>query len=176
MSLFESTKQREICPKCGAELQMKKGKHGLFLGCSSYPKCDYIKSLHQSYHIIKTLDELCPDCRALLQLKQGSFGIFIGCSQYPHCYFCVHEQIENDIALHCPECQNGYLVKRSGRSGKAFYGCDQYPKCKFTLASKPIEKQCPICGFALAIEKKQKYQCANKQCQHFFSDESNDID
>lgn len=33
----------ETCPKCGSILIKKSGKYGDFLGCSSYPICDYIK-------------------------------------------------------------------------------------------------------------------------------------
>jgi DNA-directed RNA polymerase subunit M/transcription elongation factor TFIIS len=32
-----------ICPKCGNELVERNGKYGKFIGCSSYPKCKYIK-------------------------------------------------------------------------------------------------------------------------------------
>ncbi|AHG86996.1 DNA topoisomerase family protein [Bibersteinia trehalosi] len=174
MSLFESSKQREICPECGAMLQIKRGKQGLFLGCSAYPQCHYIKPLQQSYHIIKTLDEPCPDCNALLQLKQGSFGIFIGCSDYPNCRFVVHEQVEQEEEFDCPECSTGKLVKRTGRSGKAFYACNAYPKCKFTLAIKPVKRCCPECNYPLALAQKQQYQCANKLCQHIFNEKPND--
>ena len=42
--LFETqTRHAELCPKCGAELHLRKGKKGLFLGCSTYPACDYLK-------------------------------------------------------------------------------------------------------------------------------------
>lgn len=33
-----------ICPKCGANLVRRNGKHGAFLGCSNYPKCRYTKN------------------------------------------------------------------------------------------------------------------------------------
>lgn len=174
MRLFESTKQQENCPECGAELQIKRGKQGLFLGCSAYPTCDYIKPLQQTHHIIKTLDEPCPECGFPLQLKQGAFGIFIGCSNYPECRFVVQEQAESEEEFDCPECKSGKLVQRTGRAGKAFYACNAYPKCKFTLASKPVEIPCPKCSYPLAITKKQHYQCANKQCQHLFKLEQND--
>ncbi len=32
-----------ICPKCGNKLIERNGKYGKFIGCSSYPKCKYIK-------------------------------------------------------------------------------------------------------------------------------------
>lgn len=171
MSLFESKKQQEQCPECHSPLQIKRGKQGLFLGCSAYPACNYIKPLHQISHVIKTLDEPCPKCSRLLQLKQGAFGIFIGCSGYPECNFIVHEEQEIKEEFDCPECKQHKLVSRTGRSGKTFYGCSGYPKCKFTLSTKPVQKTCPKCGGTLATEKKQQqYYCANKACQYQFNE------
>lgn len=34
-----------ICPLCQGEVIIKKGKYGLFWGCSNYPRCKYTKSL-----------------------------------------------------------------------------------------------------------------------------------
>ena len=33
-----------ICPKCGGQLVSRKGKNGVFFGCSNFPKCRYIKN------------------------------------------------------------------------------------------------------------------------------------
>ena len=33
----------DICPVCGGALMEKKGKYGVFIGCSNYPKCHYTK-------------------------------------------------------------------------------------------------------------------------------------
>lgn len=33
-----------ICPRCGGQLVERKGKNGVFTGCSNYPKCRYTKS------------------------------------------------------------------------------------------------------------------------------------
>ena len=177
MSLFKSTKQTEYCPQCRSPLQIKRGKQGLFLGCSAYPECDYLKPLQQHNHVIKELTEICPECGALLQLKQGNFGIFIGCSQYPECHFTVHDEPETQDNIVCPECKTHQLVERVGRSGKHFYGCSNYPHCKFTLASKPTEMTCPKCHYPLAIQKKIRgkfmWQCANRVCQHLHEQESN---
>lgn len=174
MSLFKSTKQTELCPQCHSPLQLKRGKQGLFLGCSSYPQCDYLKPIHQASHIIKTLDEQCPECQSLLQLKQGHFGMFIGCSQYPGCHFTVHEETEIEEEFDCPECQTHKLVARTGRSGKTFYGCSGFPECKFTLPTKPIKQQCPQCLGELSTIKKVRgksyFFCANRKCQHLFSE------
>lgn len=35
--------ERGICPRCGGNLVLRKGKFGEFWGCSNYPKCKFIK-------------------------------------------------------------------------------------------------------------------------------------
>ncbi len=32
-----------VCPKCGGDLAVRKGKYGEFYGCSNYPKCRYTR-------------------------------------------------------------------------------------------------------------------------------------
>lgn len=36
-------KNINFCPKCGGTLVKRNGKYGLFIGCSNYPKCKYVK-------------------------------------------------------------------------------------------------------------------------------------
>lgn len=50
--------KNEPCPQCGAELVIRSGKHGPFLGCSHYPECDYVRPLKSSAdgHIVKVLE------------------------------------------------------------------------------------------------------------------------
>lgn len=33
----------EMCPDCGSELVIRRGKYGEFTACSNYPECKYIK-------------------------------------------------------------------------------------------------------------------------------------
>ena len=35
----------EICPECGKPMQIRKGRYGLFWGCTGYPKCNKIESI-----------------------------------------------------------------------------------------------------------------------------------
>ena len=54
--------KNEPCPQCGAELVIRSGKHGPFLGCSRYPECDYVRPLKSQAdgHIVKILEgQLC---------------------------------------------------------------------------------------------------------------------
>ena len=34
-----------VCPKCGGDLVIRKGKHGKFYGCPNYPKCRYTRRI-----------------------------------------------------------------------------------------------------------------------------------
>lgn len=36
-----------VCPKCGGNLVERKGSRGKFLGCSTFPKCHFTKSLSE---------------------------------------------------------------------------------------------------------------------------------
>ena len=38
---------QKICPKCNSPLRLVTGKNGVFMGCSSYPKCSYTESVEQ---------------------------------------------------------------------------------------------------------------------------------
>ncbi|PVX32107.1 putative DNA topoisomerase [Pasteurella langaaensis DSM 22999] len=181
-SLFQRTKQHEVCPECGSPLQIRHGKKGLFLGCSAFPKCEYLKPLQAQYEskVLKELDALCPECGKHLQLKQGSFGMFIGCSGYPDCHFIFREETEQETEsaekIPCPDCGKGDLVARRGRQGKTFYGCNRFPHCKFTLPVKPQQQPCPACGNAWAVLKKETethrtFLCLNKKCKQIFETE-----
>lgn len=57
-SALFTVRNNESCPKCGAELVIRSGKHGPFLGCSQYPACDYVRPLKSSAdgHIVKVLE------------------------------------------------------------------------------------------------------------------------
>ena len=168
-NLFSVPERVQLCPLCQQPLVIKSGKSGPFLGCSSYPACDYLKPLQQhETSIVKLLEtEACPLCQSVLAVKNGRYGMFIGCSNYPDCHFVVHEQediAEDSERFNCPQCQQGELVARVSKFGKHFYGCDRYPQCKFLLNDPPKAGHCVKCGFGLLLEKKGQCYCASKSC------------
>lgn len=172
----EHALEREnLCPQCGAALVMKHGKRGPFLGCVSYPACDYIKPLHHNDgHIVKHLATPCPDCGEELVLRQGRYGMFIGCSAYPVCQHIESpERKAQATQLGCPDCGKGHLVERKSRYGKVFYACDQYPSCRFAVNLKPVAGVCQQCAYPLLVEKKLasgvRLQCADRRC-HAYQD------
>ena len=127
------------CPKCGAPLVIRKGKFGEFVGCSDYPRCDYIEK--QKPEIVP--DKTCPRCGKPLVKRAGRKGPFIGCSDYPKCNYM--ETLEGkEIVLEkkkevtipadapiCPRCHTGHLIEKKSRWGKTFLGCSNYPKCRY---------------------------------------------
>lgn len=170
-SALFSVHKNERCPQCGAEMTIRTGKHGAFLGCSRYPDCDYIRPLKSQAdgHIVKILEEqLCPSCGAVMVLRQGRFGMFIGCSRYPACEHTESIDRPDETAITCPQCHCGQLIQRRSRFGKSFYSCERYPDCQFVINDKPIAGECPECHYPLLIEKKTaqgiRHFCASKQC------------
>lgn len=168
-NLFTLAEREQLCPQCQQPLVIRTGKSGAFLGCSSYPACDYIKALQQhETTIVKLLEtEPCPECTAPLAVKNGRYGMFIGCSNYPDCQFIVPQQTASAVTeqqLRCPKCQQGEITERLSKFGKVFYGCNRYPECKFLINDKPLAGQCVQCGFGLLVERKAGYYCADKGC------------
>ena len=75
------------CEKCGADMSVRKGRYGFFLGCSAYPKCKGIVSLDGKSN---DTGVACPVCgKGTLAEKRTRKGgkVFWGCSAYPKCKF-----------------------------------------------------------------------------------------
>ena len=168
----------EVCPECGAELMIKHGKAGNFIGCSNYPNCQYTRPVveHEKVEDQVLPGTECPDCGNLLAVKQGRYGMFIGCTNFPRCHHIEHEhQDEPSISeeVSCPSCHAGQLIERQSRFGKTFYACNAYPKCKFAVNHPPVVGTCEKCGFELLLKREmaagEKFQCGQKRCGHFQS-------
>ncbi|MEC4090360.1 type I DNA topoisomerase [Pseudoalteromonas rubra] len=166
-------REYEVCPKCGSELVIKHSKSGPFLGCASYPACDYIRAIaHHDNHDIKVLeDSACPLCSEPLVVRNGRYGMFIGCTGYPQCHYIAHdEEPEEAPGPPCPKCHKGTLHKRKNKYGKFFYACDTYPQCKYNVNHPPIAHPCEACGWPVMVQKhrggKAVLQCPQKVCQH----------
>jgi DNA topoisomerase-1 len=144
------------CPKCGAELVMRSGRFGDFVGCSRYPECDYIQGKEDRVPA-EEIGEACPLCSKPLVRRSGKRGPFIGCSGYPSCRFIRTEAgaagdsrssnrpPAEEVGEDCPECGKP-LVKRQGRFGP-FVSCSGYPGCKYR---PPREASVPVKDKAVA--------------------------
>jgi DNA topoisomerase-1 len=72
--------KNQKCPKCNSKMEIKKGRFGVFLGCSNYPECKYLIPVPE-----KT-GQKCPDCGGDIVVKRTRRGKkFWGCSNYPKC-------------------------------------------------------------------------------------------
>ena len=109
------TKTGEICPECGGDLVIRKGKFGEFVACSNYPECKYIKKEEKKVYAD------CPKCKEghITQKRTKKGKIFYGCDNFPKCDYALWDEPTGDL---CPKC-NMLLVKK----GKKVYcpDCDK---------------------------------------------------
>lgn len=161
----------EACPKCGNPLSIRLGKRGRFVGCTTYPDCDFTRSLNEEAEPeAEAMDKSCPECQKPLQIKQGKYGKFIGCSGYPDCKHIEPLEKPQDTKVECPECKQGTILKRKSRYGKIFYSCARYPDCKYAIWNEPINQPCPTCEWPITTIKVTKRKgtervCPQKECK-----------
>lgn len=165
-----------ICDKCGAQMLIKLGKTGHFLGCSGWPECKNTKNFTRDSAgkiIVKepatpdTADITCDKCGAPMVMKHGKFGSFLACSNYPECKNTrpVKQKITTDKK--CDKC-GAPMVARNGKFGP-FLACSKYPKCK-NIMPYPLGFKCPIpsCTGEIVEKRTRKgktfYSCSNKDC------------
>lgn len=124
------------CPKCKAKMMKKISKHGPFLTCTTWPKCDGTRSINGvDLDISNETGKPCPKCNNIMILRSGKTGKFWGCKSFPICkntdtyYENEEDRPKEEDAVKCKKCDDGIMVKRKGRYG-FFLGCNNYPKCK----------------------------------------------
>ncbi len=107
----------EICPECGGNLVIRKGKYGEFVACSNYPTCKYIKKEQKE---VKEICK-CPKCDKgmIVERKTKKGKIFYGCNNYPKCNYALWYKPTGDI---CPKC--GELIVDKNRN-KICLNCDE---------------------------------------------------
>jgi DNA topoisomerase I len=89
----------QICELCGAPMAVKRGKYGIFLGCSNYPNCKNIKKIENKTGV------KCPKCGVgeLVERKTKRGRSFFGCNTYPKCDGALWNKPTGEK---CPKCQN----------------------------------------------------------------------
>ena len=166
----------ETCPLCKQPLAKRLGKRGNFIGCSSYPECNYTRSIKEDGSVVETIapqvvkDRSCPLCESELHIKDGRYSKFVGCSNYPKCKF--NEPLEKpfDTGIQCPTCGKGSLIKKKSRYGNFFYACSTYPTCKYAMPNEPLIETCPQCNWPILMIKMTKHStkkvCPQKTCDY----------
>jgi len=122
------------CPKCNAKTIKKISKHGPFLACTSWPKCNGTLKISGEKNSKDKLEtgKPCSKCGNILVLRGGKNGKFWGCSAFPVCKHTENVDGEsggsNEDHGNCEKC-GSKMAKRKGKYG-FFLGCTAYPKCK----------------------------------------------
>ncbi len=169
-SLKIATPTGEICPECGSELLLRKGRFGEFIACSNFPKCKYTKNLNETEQEdtsapSEATNEICDKCGSPMVIKDSKRGKFLACSAYPKCKNAKSLTPPKELSVACPEC-GGKLHERNGRRG-SFFGCSNYPKCKFIANFEPVDRHCSECGYLMGkknLKNKEVFECF--KCKH----------
>lgn len=99
----------ELCPLCGekkgksggGKLVIREGKFGMFVSCSRYPKCKFIKEDEEEKKK-KMTGVTCPTCnKGEMMERRGRFGIFYSCSNYPDCKNAIKAKPTGNICKMC---------------------------------------------------------------------------
>lgn len=107
MEKQQPEKTGELCPICGNELVIRKGKYGYFTACSNYPNCTYIKT--EPKQVVEIID--CPNCDGKIVEKKSKRGkIFYGCNNYPNCTTAYWDKPTGEK---CPVCQEMLVEKKN---------------------------------------------------------------
>ena len=105
MEKKEPEKTGEVCPECGSDLVVRKGKYGEFVACSNYPTCKYIK---KDVKEVKSFAK-CPKCgHDIIERETKKGKVFYGCSNFPKCQYATWYEPTGET---CPNCQNLLVMK-----------------------------------------------------------------
>ena len=102
--------QGETCDLCGAEMIVRSGRFGYFLGCSQYPKCKGIKNIDPKGE--KEIEVDCPLCgQGKIVKKFSRRGPFYACSAYPDCRNAYNSRPTGEK---CSKCGSLMIESKDG--------------------------------------------------------------
>jgi DNA topoisomerase-1 len=114
----EPEKVGEPCPDCGADLLVKLGRFGKFIGCANYPACRFTRPL------VAKIDVKCPkDGGDVAERRTRNGRIFYGCVNYPACDFTSWKR---PLPQPCPHC--GKLLVVAGKEWAECTACGKRTK------------------------------------------------
>lgn len=110
------------CPKCGADMKLKHGKFGAFLGCSSYPKCQGIVNIPKKGEKVVSLEDSPPciavGCDGKIIPRKTRFGkTFYSCSNYPECDVVVNDPSEMEKKYGKKHPKTAFVKRPKGERG-----------------------------------------------------------
>lgn len=98
----------EKCPKCGASMQIRRGRFGAFLGCTKYPECKGIKNIEKKTGV------KCPQCGKgdIVEKRSKKGRTFYACNKFPDCAFALWQKPTGEK---CPQCQSLLTFAAGGK-------------------------------------------------------------
>jgi len=123
----ENFQWEQQCPLCRAEMKIRHGRFGAFLGCSRYPECKGIVNIPKKGEELIDPEELpeCPaiDCPGNILARKSRFGkTFYSCSTFPDCDVIVNDlaQLQSKYAEHprTPYVKKNKKVKKAVKPKK----------------------------------------------------------
>jgi len=120
------------CPKCKeGDLQIRRGKFGMFAACSKYPDCKTTFALPK-FALIKGAEKDCQLCSYpmvfVIKSKKRPQELCIN----PDCESKKQEEEKLEqwvVGKKCPNCNSDLIIKKSAYG--MFCACPGYPKCKY---------------------------------------------
>ncbi|MFA7364983.1 MAG: type I DNA topoisomerase [Patescibacteria group bacterium] len=102
--------KNEKCEKCGADMILRNGRFGQFLGCSAYPKCKNLKNISKEGEKETEID--CPLCETGKIVKKFSKrGVFYACNAYPK---CKNSYFSKPTGEKCKKCKSLLIEDKNG--------------------------------------------------------------
>lgn len=120
------------CTDCGAPMAVKRSRFGVFLSCSTYPKCK------KTQNIVKSSGVKCPSCgNGELVEKRWRFGMFWGCASYPAC-----DYVSRIKPLRGPEeGKRGFYAQRGEEEVFITFDPEEYEKTRRIMAERKAGKK-----------------------------------
>lgn len=118
------------CETCGRPMTLRKGKRGLFLSCSGFPKCRASRQLSKLEGSVRAYVESLVPQLDNEQAAGAQLTHNLGPLPAAEAPETPQVAVNRLTDIDCPECGRPMII-RKGRRGP-FLGCSGYPKCKTT--------------------------------------------
>ncbi len=135
----------QTCPICQAEMKVRHGRFGAFLGCTRYPDCKGIVNIPKKGEQAIAQENLprCPaiECPGNMVARKSRFGkIFYSCSTFPECDVIVNQldQLETKYPNHP---RTPFEKKSKGRGKKTTKATTKAAKPTKKAAAKPKKEK-----------------------------------
>lgn len=114
------------CPLCEADMILRHGRYGAFLGCSRYPDCNGIVNIPKKGEEVIDLSKMpkCPakGCEGTILVRKSRFGkTFFSCSLFPDCDV-IANRLEDLPIKYKDRPKTPYQKKAKGKKGKGGRG------------------------------------------------------